>query len=325
MSSSNAPAQTLRATPNMVATAALHSSSPYYRGRHTQSTPGAESLRRDMEQQLNIFPDTTAAIPFVGLKTQDTTSPAHETANEEKSASTLAKVTKKRASTRKPKLKTEAATYSVPEIAEDDESPVTLAKMPKKKRAYTRKPKLTTAATTSSAPETAETDESNITLAKATKKRANTRKSGPTTETTASSAQETAEANEPASTPAKVVKTRKPKAAIENQMFAVLTTSDNGTQVEKLAKGSELGFTSPAPKAVKAPKRKAEADGGVPRRKPDFKYACSGREVRLLTGKVVEKEDPKKRKTRSTIKKDGEKEAGPNAGKAVQQRRQEKK
>jgi hypothetical protein len=329
MSSSNAPAQTLRATPNMAATAALHSSSPYYRGRHTQSTPGAESLRRDMEQQLNIFPDTTAAIPFVGLKTQDTTSPAQETANEEEPATALAKVTKKRASTRKPKLKTEATKSSVPEIAEDEDSPVILAKMPKKKRAYTRKPKSTAEATTSSVPELAEDyyDSSNITLAKVTKKRANTSKSGPATETTAPSAQETAEANEPASTPAKVVKTRKPKADIGNQMFSVVTTSDDGTQVKKLAKGSELGFTSPAPKAVKAPKRKAEADGGVPRKKPDFRNACSAREVRLLAGKgkEVEKEVPKKHKTRATVKKADEKEAGPNAGKAVQQRRQEKK
>jgi hypothetical protein len=132
MNASNAPAQTLRATPNMVSTAALYSSSPYYRGRHTQSTHGAESLRRDMEQQLNVFPDTTAAIPFVGLRTQDTTSPAQETAEEEEPAITPAKVTKKRASTRKPKLTTEATTSSVPETAEADESNITLAKVTNK-------------------------------------------------------------------------------------------------------------------------------------------------------------------------------------------------
>ena len=284
MASSNAFGQTLRATPSMAATTALYSSSPYERGRHTQSTDGAKRLRGDMEQKLNVLPDTIAAIPFLGLKIEDTKSPAQEAAKEAEPASTVAKVTKKRASTRKPKSTTETAKSSVPATAEDDESPITLAKMPKK--------------------------------------RANTRKSGPTTEATESPAQETAKVDEHASTPAKVVKTRKPKAAIETQMFAVQTTSDNGTQVEKLAKGSELGFTSPAPKATRAPKRKAEADGGLQRKKPAFARACSAREVEML--KDVQKEVSKNRKTRSSGKVDSETEDGPNAGKAVQQRRQAK-
>ena len=284
MASSNAFGQTLRATPSMAATTALYSSSPYERGRHTQSTDGAKRLRGDMEQKLNVLPDTIAAIPFLGLKIEDTKSPAQEAAKEAEPASTVAKVTKKRASTRKPKSTTETAKSSVPATAEDDESPITLAKMPKK--------------------------------------RANTRKSGPTTEATESPAQEAAKVDIPASTPAKVVKTRKPKAAIETQMFAVQTTSDNGTQVEKLAKGSELGFTSPAPKATRAPKRKAEADGGLQRKKPAFARACSAREVEMLKG--VQKEVSKTRKTRSSGKVDSETEDGPNAGKAVQQRRQAK-
>ena len=247
MASSNAFGQTLRATPSMAATTALYSSSPYERGRHTQSTDGAKRLRGDMEQKLNVLPDTIAAIPFLGLKIEDTKSPAQEAAKEAEPASTVAKVTKKRA---------------------------------------------------------------------------NTRKSGPTTEATESPAQETAKVDEHASTPAKVVKTRKPKAAIETQMFAVQTTSDNGTQVEKLAKGSELGFTSPAPKTTRAPKRKAEADGGLQRKKPAFARACSAREVEML--KDVQKEVSKNRKTRSSGKVDSETEDGPNAGKAVQQRRQAK-
>ena len=284
MASSNAFGQTLRATPSMAATTALYSSSPYERGRHTQSTDGAKRLRGDMEQKLNVLPDTIAAIPFLGLKIEDTKSPAQEAAKEAEPASTVAKVTKKRASTRKPKSTTETAKSSVPATAEDDESPITLAKMPKK--------------------------------------RANTRKSGPTTEATESPAQEAAKVDIPASTPAKVVKTRKPKAAIETQMFAVQTTSDNGTQVEKLAKGSELGFTSPAPKTTRAPKRKAEADGGLQRKKPAFARACSAREVEML--KDVQKEVSKNRKTRSSGKVDSETEDGPNAGKAVQQRRQAK-
>ncbi|KAM0698212.1 hypothetical protein Q7P36_001677 [Cladosporium allicinum] len=321
MASSNAFGQTLRATPSMAATTALYSSSPYERGRHTQSTDGAKRLRGDMEQKLNVLPDTIAAIPFFGLKIEDTKSPAQEAAKEEEPASTVAKVTKKRASTRKPKSTTETTKSSVPATAEDDESPITLAKVPKK-RAYTGNAKWTIEATTSSVPEASEVSESNITLAKVTKKRANTRKSGPTTEATESPAQETAKVDEHASTPAKVVKTRKPKAAIETQMFAVQTTSDNGTQVEKLAKGSELGFTSPAPKATRAPKRKAEADGGLQRKKPAFARACSAREVSALKG--VQKEVSKKRKTRSSGKVDSETEDGPNAGKAVQQRRQAK-
>ena len=324
MASSNAFGQTLRATPSMAATTALYSSSPYERGRHTQSTDGAKRLRGDMEQKFNVLPDTIAAIPFLGLKIEDTKSPAQEAAKEAEPASTVAKVTKKRASTRKPKSTTETTKSSVPATVEDDESPITLAKMPKK-RAYTGKAKLTTEATTSSVPESAEVSESNITLAKVTKvtkKRANTRKSGPTTEATESPAQETAKVDIPASTPAKVVKTRKPKAAIETQMFAVQTTSDNGTQVEKLAKGSELGFTSPAPKTTRAPKRKAEADGGLQRKKPAFARACSAREVEML--KDVQKEVSKNRKTRSSGKVDSETEDGPNAGKAVQQRRQAK-
>ena len=284
MASSNAFGQTLRATPSMAATTALYSSSPYERGRHTQSTDGAKRLRGDMEQKLNVLPDTIAAIPFLGLKIEDTKSPAQEAAKEAEPASTVAKVTKKRASTRKPKSTTETAKSSVPATAEDDESPITLAKMPKK--------------------------------------RANTRKSGPKTEATESPAQEAAKVDIPASTPAKVVKTRKPKAAIETQMFAVQTTSDNGTQVEKLAKGSELGFTSPAPKTTRAPKRKAEADGGLQRKKPAFARACSAREVEML--KDVQKEVSKNRKTRSSGKVDSETEDGPNAGKAVQQRRQAK-
>jgi hypothetical protein len=237
-----------------------------------------------MEQKFNVLPDTIAAIPFLGLKIEDTKSPAQEAAKEAEPASTVAKVTKKRASTRKPKSTTETTKSSVPATVEDDESPITLAKMPKK--------------------------------------RANTRKSGPTTEATESPAQEAAKVDIPASTPAKVVKTRKPKAAIETQMFAVQTTSENGTQIEKLAKGSELGFTSPAPKATRAPKRKAEADGGLQRKKPAFARACSAREVEMLKG--VQKEVSKKRKTRSSGKVDSETEDGPNAGKAVQQRRQAK-
>lgn len=170
--SSNGPIQTLRATPNMVAATALYGSSPYDRGRHTQSTDGAESLRRDMEQP-NLLPATTTAIPFAGLSTQDTTSPAQKAANEEESAITPAKVTKKRTYTRKPKVATETNKSSLPEAAEDDgdDSAITLAKMPKK-RTYTRKAKLTAEATTSSAQETAEASESNIALAKPIKKRA---------------------------------------------------------------------------------------------------------------------------------------------------------
>ena len=75
MASSNAFGQTLRATPSMAATTALYSSSPYERGRHTQSTDGAKRLRGDMEQKLNVLPDTIAAIPFFGLKIEDTKSP----------------------------------------------------------------------------------------------------------------------------------------------------------------------------------------------------------------------------------------------------------
>jgi hypothetical protein len=282
MTPSNAPAQTLGATPNMAATAAHYSSSPYHRGRHTQSTGGAESLRCDMEQP-NLLPATTAAIPFPGLKIQEATSPAQETTEDDESTVTLARLPKKRAHTRKPKLKAETNKCSVQETAEDGESAVTLAKVPKK--------------------------------------RASTRTSGPTTEATASSAQETAKENEPANTPLKGAKTRKPKAAIENQMFAVVTTSDNGTQNEKLAKGSELSFKSPAPKRKAQPEpmhQELEAS-----KKARTKHGCSSREVRLLTG--VEVKEDNKRRTRASVKAGGETDAGPDAGKAVRQRRQAKK
>ena len=320
---SNAPAHALSTTPNMAATAALYSSSPYYRGRHTQSTDGAESLRRDMEQP-NILPASTAAIPFPGLKTQETKSSAQETAEDDESSFTSAESTKKRANTRKTEVTTETATASVQETAENDEETITLVKMGSKR---TRKTKPATEAATSLAEEAAEASGlSNITLA-VPKKRTTTRKSGPTTET---SAQEPAKASEPAST-----KVRKPKAPIETQMFAVTTTSDNGTTTEKLAKGSELGFTSPAPKAAaRSHKRKAQAIDPVQqgvalankRGKPHKNY-CSDREVRLLTGVEVkeDKEEGSKRKTRSSVKAGGETEVGPDAGKAVRQRRQAKK
>jgi hypothetical protein len=318
---SNAPAHTLSTTPNMAATAALYSSSPYYRGRHTQSTDGAESLRRDMKQP-NIFPSSTAAIPFPGLKTQETKSPAQETAEDDESAFTSAEPTKKRTNTRKTEVTTETATASVEETAEYDEETITLFKMGSKR---TRK----TAA--SLAEEAAEaSDLSNSTLA-VPKKRTATRKSGPTT---ASSAQEPVKTNDLASAPAKVTKARKPKAPIETQLFAVTTTSENGTTTEKLAKGSELGFTSPAPKAARSHKRKAQAIDPVQqgvalankRGKPHKNY-CSDREVRLLTGVEVkeDKEEGNKRKTRSSVKAGGETEVGPDAGKAVRQRRQAKK
>jgi hypothetical protein len=344
---SNAPAQTLSTTPNMAATATIYGSSPYYRGRHTQSTDGAESLRRDMEQP-NILPASTAAIPFPGLKTQETTSLAQETSEDDESAFTSAKITKKRKSTRKPQMTTETATASVQETADDDEETVTLAKMGSKR---TRKAKSATETTTSLAEEAAEaSDLSNITLA-VPKRRNAARKSGPTA---ASSAQESAKVEESISAPTKVTKTRKPKAPVETQMFAVTTTSDNGTTTEKLAKGSELGFTSPAPKAVaRSHKRKAQAIDPVhqgvaarshkrkvqaidpvqqgialanKRGKPHKNY-CSDREVRMLTGVEVkeDKEEGNKRKTRSSLKAGGEEEVGPDAGRAVRQRRQAKK
>jgi hypothetical protein len=324
---SNAPAQTLSTTPNMAATATIYGSSPYYRGRHTQSTDGAESLRRDMEQP-NILPASTAAIPFPGLKTQEITSPAQETAEDDESVFTSTKFTKKRKSTRKPQMTTEIATASVKETADDDEENVTLAKMGSKR---TGKAKSATETTTSLAEEAAEaSDLSNITLA-VPKKRTTSRKSGPTS---APSAQETAKVEEPASAPAKVTKVRKPKAPIETQMFAVTTTSNNDTTTEKLAKGSELGFTSPAPKAARSHKRKVQAIDPVQqgvalankRGKPHKNY-CSDREVRMLTGVEVkeDKEEGNKRKTRSSLKAGGEEEVGPDAGKAVRQRRQAKK
>lgn len=270
-SSTNAPAQTFRATPNMAATAALYSSSPYDRSRHTRTTEGAESLRRDMEQHTIVLPSKTAAIPFHGLKAQDTTPPTQETAKESKPASTPVKATKKRT----------------------------------------------------------------------------TRKSGLTIETAASSTQETTKANEPSKPPTSHTKqrpsTRKPKAAIENQMFAVLTPSDNGAPIEKLAKGSELGFKSPAPKT---PKRKApqpepmrqQVSGGASsvqdsaaasknpkaNKKARVKDYVSSREVQRLTGVEV-KEGANRRKTRSSLQAGGEMETGPDAGRAVRERRQGRK
>jgi hypothetical protein len=366
MTFSNAPAQALGTTPNMAATAAFYGGSPYYRGRHTQSTPGAESLRRDMEQP-NILPASTAAIPFLGLKTQDTTSPAQETAEHDESAITSAKITKKHKSTRKPRVATEATPSPAQETTKEEESasaPATVTK----ERKYTRKTEVKTEIATASMQETAaddDDDEETITLAKMGSKRANTRKAKLVTKATTSSAQEIAELSDlsnitlavpkkrtatsksdpttapsfqekPASTPAKVTKARKPKAPIETQMFAVTTTSDNGTTTKKLAKGSELGFTSPVPKvAARSHKRKVQAVDPVQqgvaeankRGKPHKNY-CSGREVRLLTGVEVKedkKEDGNKRKTRSSVKAGGETSEGPNAGKAVRQRREAKK
>ena len=229
-SSSRAPGQTLRTTPAMTAY-----SSPYYRGRHTQSTNGAESLRRDMEQQTSILPTATAAIPFPGLQSQGTVSPAQEVA---------------------------------------------------------------------------------------------------------------IKANRPVDPLAKPTSTRKAKAPIENQMFAVLLATDNGTPIEKLAKGSELGFKSPFPKAAKAakaaraPKRKAaqpepmqQAQDPAPPASKKSKTktprsSVSSREVRLLTGAEVKGEDSNnnKRKTRASVKAGGEATVdGPDAGKAVRQRRGAKK
>jgi hypothetical protein len=380
MTFSNAPAQALGTTPNMAVTVAFYGGSPYYRGRHTQSTPGAESLRRDMEQP-NILSASTAAIPFLGLETQDTTSPAQETAEDDESAITSAKITKKRKSTRKPRVATEATPSPAQETTKEEEPASTPATVTKERK-YTRKTEVSTEIATASTQETAadDDDEETITLAKMGSKRANTRKAKSATKTTTASAQEIAELSDlsnitlavpkkrtatsksgpttapsvqekPASTPAKVTKARKPKAPIETQMFAVTTTSDNGTTTEKLAKGSELGFTSPVPKVaarshkrkvpaepvqqdVRSHKRKAPVEPveqGVTeankRGKPHKNY-CSGREVRLLTGVEVKegkKEDGNKRKTRSSVKAGGEKSEGPNAGKAVRQRREAKK
>jgi hypothetical protein len=380
MTFSNAPAQALGTTPNMAATAAFYDGSPYYRGRHTQSTPGAESLRRDMEQP-NILSASTAAIPFLGLKTQDTTSPAQETAEDDESAITSAKITKKRKSTRKPRVATEATPSPAQETTKEEESASTPATVTKERK-YTRKTEVKTEIATASMQETAaddDDDEETITLAKMGSKRANTRKAKLVTKATTSSAQEIAELSDlsnitlavpkkrtatsksdpttapsvqekPASTPAKVTKARKPKAPIETQMFAVTTTSDNGTTTEKLAMGSELGLTSPPKVAARSHKRKVPAEPvqqdvrshkrkapvepveqGVAeankRGKPHKNY-CSGREVRLLTGVEVKEdkeEDCNKRKTRSSVKADGETSEGPNAGKAVRQRREAKK
>jgi hypothetical protein len=203
---------------------------------------------------------------------------------------------------------------------------------PKMGSKRTGKAKSATETTTSLAEEAAEaSDLSNITLA-VPKRRNAARKSGPTA---ASSAQESAKVEESISAPAKVTKARKAKAPIETQMFAVTTTSDNGTTTEKLAKGSELGFTSPAPKAAaRSHNRKAQAIDPVQqgialankRGKPHKNY-CSDRQVRMLTGVEVkeDKEEGNKRKTRSSLKAGGEEEVGPDAGRAVRQRRQAKK
>ena len=212
----------------MTAAAAFHySSSPYERGRHTQSTDGAESLRRDMEQHTSLIPTTTAAIPFPDMKTLENTPSTKETA-------------------------------------------------------------------------TRANEEPDNTPAKTTKKRTTTRKS---------------------------------KAPIENQMFAVRSISENGTPIERLAKGSELGFKSPAPKAPKAPKRKAQQQVKNPapvskRNKTKARVSTtsvSAREIRLLTGVEVNEKNTDKRKTRASSKAGDETADGPDAGKAVRQRRLAKK